>query len=1249
MRCFRRFDYVKHKFATALVLLVFAVLALLAVLPVNSGLSTSSGRSFLALPAAFEPFVSTEKDAPDTVLFLNDRARDITGATAVNAPGFVVPGGLTGEGQIVAIADSGLDAGNINDLHPDLQSTPGKMPKVVLLKSWAGRDKPDDPNGHGTHMAATVAGTGAASDGKFRGMAPGASIYFQAILNKDGEPELPQDLEDLFWPAYSAGARVHIDGWGSGANVYGESATQVDDFVRAYPDFLAIFGAGNSGPFSGTITAEANSKNALAVGASVLPRPAFVPGAVDTSLTAGFSSRGPAGDGRIKPELLAPASAVISARSSLVESNLPGYPEYTRMQGTSMAAAVAGGSAALLREYFKKYLNIPVPSAALIKAALINGSRQTAGGPSKEGFGIIDLAGTVIALQDRTFGLADETAGISQGGEANYTFQVTDSAAPFKATLAWTDPPAQTGSGQTLVNNLDLIVQTPDGRVYYGNHFLGNNAPDSTNNIEQIYLSSPVPGNYVVQVKGAAMRRNVVSESAAAAQDYALVWGQTPEQRMVDHADERQVTLTGGASFDPRDVPVVNLINDSITEVDTGHIFPGSAVLRTPQRVYIAVRLWRATGVKALNTADGTVLTEINPVSRVGGYMITPDSGRLLINGKPAGPGDLPAGVEIGAVVNPVDQKIKQARTAYTEREGVVSAVNVENGQKTLYLAGGRGTFRISSGAAYSYEDSYTSTGAADMPFGTGAIDELEELMPGMPVRLHIAPSSGEAQYLAVKRRVALGTVSETKTSIGEIKLENGAAYRLFPGAPVKRDRENAGFDKIMPGDHVAAVLLPDTGEVIGMVAYSSVLYGKAVDFTRKDRTLYLIDDHGRYRSFYLPADAVIYRWGVKATADAIAAGARIRVTTDPGGQEVWRLDLAETFYENNVFECYDGNTSQVTTREGGQYRVTTATRLYKNGYPVWPGDLLSGEKIDLEYAVTPPPGGNVLFSVNARSNVAPTVLFVSVVPLRDRFMVTGRIGANAAVYMWEGNSGQAVPVDESGRFSFSLPVGNDGKLGDFTLVAVDRRTGSVAGRPVAGSGYRRSGRDNNDISKIVAGIMSGVERDTVPDGVIAGDWSGTPLTRAQVTLALARLLNWPGASEWPLTFNDLDDFPLPLRPAVAEANARGIFRGYPNGRFLPREILSRAQAAVVIAAVLNDLGLEVKQTIKVPYADAADIPTWAAKAVIETTAAGLFCGRPDGVFAPGDPVTAGEMGILLERLLAICEYLMANDLYLQI
>lgn len=1167
------------------------------------------------------------------VSFLNDRARDITGVAAVNVPGFVVPEGLTGEGQIVAIADSGLDLGSMDDIHPDLKSQPGQMPKIVLLKSWAGRAVPDDPDGHGTHMAATIAGTGAASNGKFKGVAPEASIYFQAILNKDGEPEPPANLADLFLPAYSAGARVHVDGWGGGLDTYGGSAAQVDDFVRSHPDFLVIFGAGNNGPAASTITSESNSKNALAVGASVLPRPAFVSGADDAAATSDFSSRGPTGDGRIKPELLAPASAVISARSRLVEGNLQGLSDYTQMQGTSMSAAVAGGSSTLLREYLKKYMSMTTPSAALVKAALINGSRPAAGGPSKEGFGIIDLAGTVIALKEGSFRVSDEWAGVSQGDEVTYTFRVTDSTAPFKATLAWTDPPAEPGCTQALVNDLDLVVKTPDGKVFYGNHFLGKNTPDRTNNAEQVYLPAPVPGDYTVLVSGAAIRQNTVSGSTAALQDFALTWGQPPAEDMVAKADDRSVKLAGGASFSPAELPVTNLVNDGISPADRDHLFPGAAVYRTPQRAYLAARLWRATGVKAFQTAEGTVFTEINSDARLGGYALAKDAGEIMLNNRSTEPGELPPGLEINAVINPLDQKIRQVRTSYIEHEGVISTVRNNGGQKEIILAGTGNVFRVARDVVYSYEDSYTGIETTDVPFGTGALDQLAEVLPGMPVLLRLAPSSGEVQYLAVKRRVALGEVREIIFAASEIKMENGDSFKIMRGARVVRNREISGLDQVQPGDHVTAVILPDTGEAIGLVAFSDVVYGKAIEFTKKSGTLYLLDDDGRYRSLYLPDDAVVYRWGVRASTDTITAGSRIRVITDAGGKEAWRLDVADTFYDKGTLESYDKKSDVVTMKGDRQYRLSGSTRFYKNGCPVLPEDLLPGEQVELEYASAPPPTGNVLLTVSARSDAPSPLLLASVIPLQDRLVVTGRTGAGTDIYIWkEEGSGQPVSVDADGRFNCFLQP-DSGEEYSFTLVAVDRRTKGVTGRTVS-LPENSGGSAGAAVSRSMAEVAGQIQ----PGAATAGEeLNDLPLTRVEAVTILARLLNWPRASEGSLPFEDAEDIPVYSCPAMAEAMARGIVKGYPGSSFRPMAALTRAEAAVILSAVLQDLGLEAEKSMTLTYSDTYDIPSWAVEAVAGTTAAGLFDSRTDGTFGPADPVASGEMELLLDRLLAYC------------
>jgi subtilisin family serine protease len=1228
MRFFKQRYRVKSLFKA----LVFAIL------PVSLGLALS----FLLLHTyqgfagtrEYEKTYTTGGRDEGSVFFLNDRARAITGAAAVGAPGFIVPEGLTGEGQIVAVADSGLDLGRLDDLHPDLQSTPGKMPKVVMLKSWAGRSVPDDPDGHGTHMAATIAGTGAASGGQFQGIAPGASIYFQSILDADGKPAPPANLADLFWPAYAAGARVHVDGWGGGPNAYRESASQVDGFVRKYPDFLTIFGAGNSGPSPRTITDEANSKNALVVGASVLPRPALAPGS-HTGLPADFSSRGPAGDGRIKPEIYAPGSSVVSARSRLTEGNLPGYPEYTRMQGTSMAAAVAGGGSALLMEYFKKNLELTTPSAALVKAALINGAIAMEGGPSERGFGIMDLAGTIIALKDGSFQFSDEWAGVAQGDEIVFKYTVKDESTPFKATLTWTDPAAEPGSAQTLVNDVNLIVETPGGSIYYGNHFLGKNAPDRINNVEQVVLSAPQAGEYTLRVSGATIRRNTVSGSIAPVQDYALVWGQTSTGGLLKEANGNSLTLEDGTTLESAETPVVNLVDETVAPADSGHLFPGALVYRTLERIYVVAGMWREAGAKAIKTAEGYILSELNPSKRLGGYLIAAENG-ITVNGEKISPDKLPQGVEVSGVINPFNQKLYQVRAAYTELEGVVSALLEEDGERKLFLGGGSEAYRISPEAVFSYEDNYVNAETVDLPFGTGALEELEEVLPGMPVRLHLAPSTGEVQYLAVKRQVALGTVSETSVAHGEIRLESGAVYRLLTGSPVKKDRKKASFSAIKPKDYVALMVLPDTGETIGMVAYSKVFYGKAVNFSEKTRTLDLLNDNGQYLSLNLPPEAVIYRWGARATKDAIAAGSRVRVTTDPGLKEVWRLDLAQTLHDRGRFSEYNAGTGRIATLEGKEYLVSGSTRFLKNGYPVEPEDLHAGEQLELEYAASIPTSGSVLISVNARASARPPELFVSVLPLPERVVITGRTGAGYTLYL-RGAEGfqEKIPVDQGGRFTFTKKRGSKEEYRN--LVVVDPRTGGVSGRKLKLPGW------NGGAGSFVSGVMNGVlarSRNLTGDsGNETENFYDTPLKRAEAAAVLAGILNWPADSGANLKFTDVEAIPQVFHYAVAEVQARGIFKGDSDGSFVPGGSLSRSQAAVILAAVLRDLGIPTLQTAGVdPYLDYAGIPAWAAPAVAETTALGLLRGRPDGTFAPSDAITAGEMVLVLERLLNYCQ-----------
>ncbi|MDD2554253.1 MAG: S-layer homology domain-containing protein, partial [Desulfotomaculaceae bacterium] len=587
-------------------------------------------------------------------------------------------------------------------------------------------------------------------------------------------------------------------------------------------------------------------------------------------------------------------------------------------------------------------------------------------------------------------------------------------------------------------------------------------------------------------------------------------------------------------------------------------------------------------------------------------------------------------GVEISAVINPVDQKIRHVSAGYKEVEGVIAGVQNNNGQKKLSLAGGLGTYRILPGAIYSYANTFANTEAADAPFGAGVLEEFEEALPGVPVRLHLAPASGGIQYLAIKRQVALGTVREVVNARDEINLDNGFVCRMFPGAYVRKDRVDCSLADIKPGDHISAVLLPETGETIGLVAYSNVFYGKAIDFTNKNRTIYMLDDHGRYLSLHLPQDAVVYRWGVRSTPDAISSGSRIRVTTDPAGKVVWQLDIAETLFDQGQMRGYDNSTGTIKATEDRQYRVSGATRFFKNGYRVTPEDLLPGEYIKLEYAAAPPPTGNVLISVGASSAAQAPLMLAYAVPLPNQLVITGRTDAGNAVYIWEGSARHLAQVDDAGKFSFIMNRENEESF-NLSLVAVNRQNGGVTGVQALSDS---SGR--GEYESAVANAFAGITEINV-----TGYQSGDPISRVEAAAVLARLLSWPKSSEWALPFSDAADIPAVFSPAVAEARARGIIKGYSDGSFLPERGITRAEAAVVLASVINELGVAVNTSSSLIFLDASDIPPWAVRSVAETTAAGIFADRAGENFSPWEQVTGAEFNLLLEQLLQACETLL--------
>lgn len=422
----------------------------------------------------------------------NDIAATIIGSDHLASTGY------TGKGQVVGVADSGLDTGRVETLHPDFQ---GQVQQLY----WHPDEKDArDAIGHGTHVAGSILGTGKASNGKYKGMAPEAKLVFHATgVEEDGYLK-HVDPEQFLAESYARGARIHSDSWGSDdEGVYGLDSLIFDTFLWQHPDMTALVAAGNRGDEGwGTVGSPATAKNVIAVGASENDRADLDDDyADDPAQVADFSSKGPTQDGRFKPDLVAPGTYILSARSSLASDDhfwSPFDQYYAYMGGTSMATPILAGGVAQIRQYLNEhgYAN---PSAALIKSMLITGADILDEPFLAQGFGRANLQRAIESS------FVDETTGLKTKGKATYSVKVTDENKPLMITLAWTDYPASPAASRALVNNLNLKVKTPRGRTLNGNDFFEppfNDEVDNLNNVEQVWIEEPEAGIYTVTVEG---------------------------------------------------------------------------------------------------------------------------------------------------------------------------------------------------------------------------------------------------------------------------------------------------------------------------------------------------------------------------------------------------------------------------------------------------------------------------------------------------------------------------------------------------------------------------------------------------------------------------------------------------------------------------------------------------------------------------------------------------------------------------
>ncbi len=394
----------------------------------------------------------------------------------------------------VANFDNSLNTVNI--LHNDYPSLNGRN-TVVSIKE----NKPDeadiDFNGrfistaassntlstHASTMATIVAG-GGNSFYTSLGVAPAAQISSSSFAVLLPDP-------DAFYQQYRISVQNHSYGTGI-ENFYGAEAASYDASTNTNPSLLHVFSAGNSGnqaPADGQYAGISGFANIT--GSFKMAKNLLTVGALDSFGTvATLSSRGPAFDGRIKPELVA-------------------FGE----DGSSGAAALVSGTALVLQQAYKEMHGGVLPDAALVKAILLNTATSPADSNPisfSRGYGSLDVHRAVLQIKTAQI----FSASVQQGQFRDFSITVPPAAKNLKILLAWADPAAAPNAFTALVNDLDLTVtHTASGRQWQP--WVLNSFPhkdslqlpatrkrDSLNTVEQVSIGNPAAGDYTITVQG---------------------------------------------------------------------------------------------------------------------------------------------------------------------------------------------------------------------------------------------------------------------------------------------------------------------------------------------------------------------------------------------------------------------------------------------------------------------------------------------------------------------------------------------------------------------------------------------------------------------------------------------------------------------------------------------------------------------------------------------------------------------------
>ncbi|MBX3473351.1 MAG: S8 family serine peptidase [Planctomycetes bacterium] len=415
----------------------------------------------------------------------------------------VSPYNLDGSDQIVGVWDSGP----ARDTHEQFQNAPA----TSLINNGTKRilrvDTTSNTN-HGTHVTGTIIGDGT-GNAAAKGFAPKAYVLSHDWNNIDQERRAAKHSWNHVADNHSyADFNGTSDDWGN----YTAGTQQVDFTNR---DFLLcqVQSAGNyastqpggtgTKPFSGgtcTVPSYNAHRNGFVIAA-----------AQDNMDITGFSSRGPAIDGRLVPQFCANGEGLTSAIAS-------GNTAYDSYSGTSMSGPSFCGGVALLSQLWRREHSdrILAPDEARSIVALTCMDRGNTGPDYIYGFGIIDVqAAADLILADKQSGGNRIVRGqVRHGDVVEYTIAVSSSTNPLRLCMSWLDIYANINAATTLVNDLDVELESPTGTIRYPyagllacvagaqNHTFTTTGPNRRDNIELVHVDSPATGNWKVRVRG---------------------------------------------------------------------------------------------------------------------------------------------------------------------------------------------------------------------------------------------------------------------------------------------------------------------------------------------------------------------------------------------------------------------------------------------------------------------------------------------------------------------------------------------------------------------------------------------------------------------------------------------------------------------------------------------------------------------------------------------------------------------------